>query len=168
MSSDSSVECSGQSRDDSLFELINQVQNERTKDYITNRIMPQMRWYGNKSGRYQQQYYHWMTVTIIISALIPVASVFADGSIWMKALLALLGAVVTVCNAYLSLHNFKDLWMTYRKTRKTLLRMLYCFFNNVGVFSQDGTQEEKDALLITVCENELSNETDGWQTIMEK
>lgn len=167
MNSDSNMEYSGRSRNDSLSELIDKVQSEKTKNYIINRIVPQMKWYSNKSRSYQQQYYHWMTVTIIISALVPVVSVFADGSIWVKALLASLGAAVTSCNAYISLHNFKDLWLTYRKTRELLLRTLYCYFNNVGLFSQSSTQEKKDELLISVCENELSEETDEWKNIIK-
>lgn len=168
MNSDRNVEYSEQSRDDAFADLIKQVRNENTKDYITNRIVQQMKWYSDKSKGCKQKYYRWMTATIMIGALVPVVSVFADGSIWIKALLAALGAAVTACNAYLSLHNFKDLWMTYRKTREALLRTLYYYFNNVGVFSQNSTKEEKDALLITICENELSGETGGWQTIMEK
>lgn len=159
---------SGRSRDGDLSELIKQVQNEKTKDYITNRIVEQMKWYSSASRSCKQKYYRWMTATIVIGAFVPIVSVFADGSIGVKALLASLGAATTACNAYLSLHNFKDLWVDYRRARETLLRTLYLYFNNVGVFSQNGTQEEKDALLITICENVFSSENGGWQTIMEK
>ncbi len=168
MKSKSNAEHAGKSRDDAFSELINQVKNENTKDYIINRVVQQMKWYSSKSRSYKKKYYCWMTASIILGAFIPVVSVFADGSIWVKALLAALGAAVTACNAYLSLHNFKDLWVTYRKNRETLLRALYLYFNNVGFFSQSGTQEEKDALLITTCENLFSAETDAWLTSVEK
>jgi len=168
MTTDSRKENSRQSRDAALSNLIEQVQNEKTKDYITNRIVPQMEWYSSKSRSYKKKYFRWMTAVIMIGAFVPVVSVFADGSIWVKALLAALGAGTTACNAYLSLQNYKDLWLTYRKTREAVLRTLYFYFNNIGVFSQSGTQEEKDAHLITICENELSSETDGWQSSIEK
>lgn len=167
MNSDINAKCSGQSRDDALVGLINQVQNEKTKDYITNRIMEQMKWYSGKSRSYKKKYYRWMVATIVIGAFVPIVSVFANGSILVKALLAALGSATTACNAYLALHNFQDLWVTYRKTREALLRTLYYYFNNVGVFSQNNTQEEKDALLITICENEFSSESAGWQTAMK-
>ena len=133
MSRDSNVNHSGQSRDDALLELINQIQNEKTKNYVTNRIVKQMKWYSDKSRSCKQKYCYWMTATIIIGALVPIVSVFADGSIWVKALLAALGSATTSCNAYLSLHNYKDLWLTYRKARETLLQTHYCFFQNAGV-----------------------------------
>ncbi len=66
-------------------------------------------------------------------------SVFADGAIWVKVLFVILGVAVTASNAYLSLHNFKDLWLTYRNIREALLRTLYCYFNHVGIFSQNNT-----------------------------
>lgn len=168
MTTDSREKNSKQSRDAVLSNLIEQVQYEKTKDYITNRIVPQMEWYSSKSRSYKKKYYRWMTAVIMISAFVPVVSVFADGSIWVKALLAALGAGTTACNAYLSLQNYKDLWLSYRKTREAVLRTLYFYFNNIGVFSQSGTQEEKDARLIILCENELSSETGGWQSSMEK
>ena len=167
MSYGSNGKNAGQPRDDALSEMINRVQDEKTKDYIANRIVEQMKWYSSKSRSCKQKYYQWMTVTIMIGALVPVVSVFADGSTWVKALLAALGAATTACNAYLSLHNYKELWVTYRKTRETLLRTLYFYFNNVGAFAQKGTQEEKDALLIALCEHELSSEHEGWQTLVE-
>lgn len=81
MITDSREENSRQSRDAALSNLIEQVQNEKTKDYITNRIVPQMEWYSNKSRSYKKKYYRWMTAVIMIGAFVPVVSVFADGSI---------------------------------------------------------------------------------------
>lgn len=38
-------------RDMLLKDLIEQVQNANTKDYILNRILPQLNWYGKKSKK---------------------------------------------------------------------------------------------------------------------
>lgn len=149
-------------REELLAGLIEQVQSNRTKDYITNRILPQMKWYSDKSKENQKKYFFWMTFSIFVGAMIPVFSIFADGAICVKVLIAALSSAVTASNAYLTLHNFKDLWMIYRNTRETLLRTLYCYFNNAGIFSQSITQEEKDILLIDSCEEKISYETDIW------
>lgn len=149
-------------REELLAGLIEQVQNNRTKDYIKNRILPQMKWYSDKSKENQKRYYFWMSFSIFIGALIPVFSIFADGAICVKVLIAALSSAVTASNAYLSLHNFKDLWMIYRNTRETLLRTLYCYFNNAGIFSQNISQDEKDILLIDSCEEKISYETNIW------
>lgn len=154
-------------REELLDGLIDQVQSDRTKDYITNRILPQMKWYSNKSKENQKRYYFWMTFSICIGAMIPVLSIFADGVI-IKVLIAALGSSVTASNAYISLHNFKDLWMVYRSTREALLRTLYSYFNNAGIFSQNITQEEKDILLIDSCEEKMSYETDIWGSVIKR
>ena len=152
----------------SLEDFISQIQCENIKSYIIKRVLPQMKWYSSKSSENKRKYHFWMTVAILLGAMIPVVSVFADGTVWVKALIAALGAAVTACNSYISLHNFKDLWFTYRNTRETLLRILYSYFNNAGVFSQSGAQEEKDILLVKLCEEEFSHETDDWLSLMKK
>ncbi|KAI4446446.1 hypothetical protein C823_000964 [Eubacterium plexicaudatum ASF492] len=154
-------------REDLLTVLIDQVQSNRTKDYITNRILPLMEWYSVKSKKNRTRYHFWMTISISIGAMIPVLSVFADGAIWVKVLIATLSSAVTASNAYISLYNFKDLWMIYRNMRENLLRILYCYFNNAGAFSQSITQEEKDILLIDSCEEKISYETNMWMSVIK-
>lgn len=168
MDSQNNVKCNEYMRDSSLADMIEQVENRNTKNYIKERILPQMKWYSDKSKESKRQYYNWMKISILFGAMIPVASVFADGEIWVKVLIAILGAAVTAINAINSLHNFRDLWLTYRKSRENLLRTLYCYFNNAGIFSQNSTQEEKDILLVNVCEEEINRETGGWFSLMTK
>lgn len=161
-------ESANSTRSADLNELVAQVQNEKTRHYIACRLMTQMEWYSRKSRECKKQFYRWTTVTILIGALIPIVSVFADGSIEMKVLLASLGSVVTACNAYMALHNFKDLWLTYRNLREKLLRILYFYFNHAGVFSQNITQDAMDALLVNICEEEMSGENRDWVSLMQK
>lgn len=145
-----------------LISLAEQIQNSNIKNYILNRIIPQMEWYSDKGKNCKNCYYGWMTVSIILGALIPVVSVFADGSMGIKVLLAVLGASVTACNAYIALHNYRNLWLNYRNTRESLQRILYYYFNSAGIFVQCRTQEEKDVLLVNVCEEEMNNEAKEW------
>lgn len=71
------------------------------------------------------QYLRWTTGSIIISGVIPIASVLADGGIFVKIFIAALGAAVTSISAYLNLQNYKDLWAKYRFNREWLLSTLY-------------------------------------------
>lgn len=130
-------------RNNALMDLVEQIQNESTRKYIADRLMPQMEWYSKRGGECQKKYYRWMGASIVLGALIPAVSVFADGSVWVKALLAALGSAVTACNAYVTLRNYKDLWITYRNAREKLLRILYCYFNNAGAFSQEKHNAKK-------------------------
>lgn len=154
-------------RDEAILQRVRRMPDGETKNYLLNRIIPQMTWYNKKSESYQTRYYRLMATTIILGALIPAFSVGANSTAF-KVIIALLGASVTGINAYIALYNFHDLWMAYRTTREELLHTLYCYFNRAGVFSQKNvTTEELDVLLVNVCEETLSKENGGWKSIVQ-
>lgn len=155
---------SGSSRDAAIRKRVMQIEDEETRNYLLDRVLPQMTWYSKKSKQYQTMYYRLMAATILMGALIPAFSVGANSTV-IKVILALLGASVTGINAYLALHNYHDLWITYRTTREDLIHHLYCYFNKAGVFS---SSEDLDVLLVNVCEDTLSKENGGWTTIIQK
>ena len=148
-------------------EWLEDIENERTKRYIQERIIRQMDWYRTKCNAYKVKYQRWMTVSIILSSVIPVASIFANGGIAAKVLIAALGAAVTGINAYLSFRNYKNLWNTYRTNRELLLSTLYSYFNNAGIFGLETDQDKRDAMLIDVCEKSFQQEVTDWREIMK-
>lgn len=168
MDNQNEMETAGIARNAVLGDLIAQVQSEKIKSYISNRLMPQMEWYSSKGRECKKKYYRWTVGTIVLGALIPVVSVLADGNIIVKVILVALGSIATACDAYIAMHNFKELWITYRSLREKLLRTLYFYFNNAGVFAQESTQEAKDVLLVNICENEMSAESSEWMSFMKK
>ena len=112
-----------------------------------------------------------MTTSIIMGALIPVFSIFASGghivNAVFSAIVACLGTAVTGINAYLSMKNYRDLWISYRNTRETLLQTVYCYLYNAGAFAQQKTQRQKDTLLVNLCEDALSKANGTWVTRMQ-
>ena len=158
---------SGSERHDVFQKWLENVENEKTRQYIQERVITQMEWYRKKSSTYKAKYQHWMTASIILSGSIPVVSVFADGSIISKVVIAVLGAAVTGIGAYLSLHNYKELWNLYRVNREMLLSTLYLYFNHVGVFKKDIAQEDRDAMLIDMCEKNFQQDYGNWKSIIE-
>ena len=167
MNSENTQAPADNTRNAALNDLIAQVQNEKIRGYIVTRLMPQMEWYSREGRKCKKRYFRWTMAAISSSVLIPVVSVFADGSVWVKALIVALGSVVTACNAYIAMNNFKELWLTYRGIREKLLRILYCYFNHAGAFSQSGTQEARDVLLINLCEEEMAGENSQWASYMQ-
>lgn len=154
-------------RDEVFLKWINEIPNEKTRWYIQERIIKQMDWYRTKSAAYKTQYLRWTTGSIIISGIIPIASVVADGGFFVKILIAALGAAVTGISAYLNLHNYKDLWGKYRFNREWLLSTLYLYFNQVGVFGKDLSQESRDLMLIQMCEKCFQQEVSDWKSFSE-
>ena len=154
-------------RDEVFLKWMNDIPNEKTRWYIQERVIKQMDWYRIKSAAYKMQYLRWTTGSIIISGVIPKASVLADGGIFVKIFIAALGAAVTSISAYLNLQNYKDLWAKYRFNREWLLSTLYLYFNQVGAFGKDLSQEERDLMLIQMCEKCFQQEVSDWKSFNE-
>jgi len=149
-----------------LSTWIEKVQDPDTKQYILQRVMEQMNFYKTKSRAFKKKYNNWMTASIIISFLIPVVSVFADGSLVMKVVIAFLGGSITAITAYLRLHNYLELWSIYRNNREYLLSVLYSYFTATGIFRNIADQAGRDALLIETCENCFSAENKQWRELI--
>ena len=157
----------GSSRDEALRNRVMQMEDAETRDYLLNRVLPQMTWYSKKGAKYKTQYQRLMTLTIFLGALIPVFALLTNYTA-VKVIVALLGASVTGVNAYLALQNYHDLWLTYRSTREDLIHTLYCYFNHAGMFAQkDKSEQEMNVMLVDLCEDALSKETGRWTTIVQ-
>ena len=155
-------------RNRELEYFVSRVSNPDTRHYIQSRVVNEMEYYRTTCAKYKAQYLRFMTASIILGALIPVASIASDSATFMKFVIAALGSSVTAINAYLGLNNFRDLWFTYRDTRNTLLRTLYYYFNNTSSFEKISSQEEKDKQLIQMCEKILANENSAWISTMKE
>lgn len=131
---------------------LNGMTNENMKNYIKYRIIKQIDWFEVK-GRYcKNKYQSFMFASIIISSVIPVLSIFADGSVLMKTVIAILGSVVSVIGSYITLQNFKELWVEYVSKKSILQNMLYMYFNCRGDFDIED-EKERNGKLIDTCEN---------------
>lgn len=151
-----------------LSEWIETVQNPDTKRYINDRVMDQMNFYKRKNREYKKKYNFWMTASIIITLLIPVVSIFADGGLFMKAVIALLGGGAAAITAYLRLHNYLELWGIYRNNREYLFSVMYSYFTATGIFRKLPDQAERDALLIETCEGCFNSENKQWRELIQK
>lgn len=152
-----------------LFEKwISDVKDPKIVDYIRTRVMGQMEWFGKESTKNKKKYQGWMLASVIVSSLIPVASVFADGSIGVKILIAALGSMVTAITAFLRLQDYQDQWSNYRYNREYLMSTLYSYFTNTGVFAQFADQAARDRMLIDTCENFIHTDAEGWRGCLAK
>lgn len=152
-------------RNDELDSWVQSVSNEGIKRYIQHRVLVQMQFYSDKSQECKSLHFKWTNTSIFISFLIPVVSVFSDGSIIMKAIIAALGAAIAGITSYLSIHNYKNLWESYRSIREQTYSLLLFYFTSSGVFA--GKQlEEQDQLLIELCEKVFKSESQTWKEII--
>ena len=155
-------------RNQNLDYFIEKVENPDTREYIRTRVVDQMDYYRKQSRSYKKQYFRFMTTSIVLGALIPIVSIFSDSTVFMKFLIAALGSAVTAINAYLALNNSRDLWLSYRNSRQSLLQTLYFYFYNTSVFEKAENQGTKDKLLVQCCEKELVNQHNSWRSLVEE
>ena len=149
-------------RNETLEYWLEKFKNPNTQYYIKTRVIDQMDWYRSKSKKNKNYFLKISIMSIILTSLVPVFSIVADGHIAIKITIAFLGSSVTGFNSYLAFSSDKELWSNYRRSRELLLSTLYQYFNNAGSFAEEATQEKKDALLITSCESIMAEEVKGW------
>lgn len=152
-------------RTDGLDAWVDNMKSEEIRNYIRHRIVPRMEWYGSKSRYCENRYRTLMTVSIIVSAIIPVVSIFADGTVYIKVIIALLGAVVTTISALISLQNYNELAVQYRNMREILLNTVYMYFNNRGEFALEQDQQARDGKLVDICEGYIMQEIASWKKL---
>ncbi len=136
---------------ESLKQRVMRIEDTETRDYLLNRVLPQMEWYKARADKNRDMYCYCVGTGIAASAMIPVLAVIAD-TLPVKTAIAALGTFVMAINAYVNMHDFHGLWVKYQSARETLLRTLHCYFTNAGVFSDEASQEEKNVMLIEALE----------------
>lgn len=145
--------------------LVN-VESQKTRLYIQERIVTQMDFYKDNSRKCKKNYQILSTASIIIGFLIPIMSIFADGSIYMKVFIAMLGSGSTAITAFLSLKNYRELWGKYRYSREYLLSVLQLYFMKAGIFKNIENQEDLDNLLVETCEKYFRTEAQNWRELI--
>ncbi|MCM1083196.1 MAG: DUF4231 domain-containing protein [Clostridium sp.] len=131
---------------------LNGMTDENMKNYIKYRIVKQIDWFEVKGRFCKNKYQRFMLASIIISSIIPILSIFADGSVLMKTVIAILGSLVSVIGSYITLQNYKELWIKYVSEKSILQNMLYMYFNCRGEFDI-ADEKERNGKLIDTCEN---------------
>lgn len=156
------------SRRNELDYWLERMPEDGMKNYIENRVIAQMNWFKQKSRDYKKKYEQCTIVSIIASALIPIISIFADGDIIIKVLIATLGSVVTAISAFLSIKKYKELSVQYRSIRENLLSILVMYFTKGGLFEHTCAQDIRNTLLVNVCEQLLMDENKEWKSLNNK
>lgn len=125
------------------------------------RLIDQLTWYDNKSNHCQKLYKRWKVTQIIIAASIPVISIFLLCPLWVKVLVAALGAIVAIIESIQQLYQFSSLWVSYRSTAERLKHEKYLFLSEAGPY-KDLNEKEKLVLLSERVEEHVSTEHANW------
>ena len=146
------------SRNEAMMELAKTVEDETTREYIHNRLLPTMQWCADEASKHMRLYRSWSVASLLASASIPVVSLFPSDTFGTKMIIAILGALVTFISAYLLLFDAKNVWITCRDTRETLNSIFYQYYTGKGIFSDCNNQEDRNGKLIEVSEDIINRD----------
>ena len=135
--------------------------------YLTERVLDQINWYGQKSARNKNWYYICRSTIIISGAMIPLLVGYAeDGRNWPKYLAGALGALIVIAEGIMSLKKYRENWSIYRATGENLRREQLMFENNVG---EDYASADEEAFkhFVLRAEKIMASENEEWTSKLE-
>lgn len=128
------------------------------EEYINQRLDAQISWYDNKSVSARKWFKRLRSTEIICAAAIPCLAGYTDLSVAAKVAVGLLGAIVVVLAAFLSLNQYQENWIEYRTTCESLKHEKHLFMTQVDPYDI----EERFSLLVQRVESLISKENSAW------
>jgi hypothetical protein len=142
------------------------------------RIEKQIKWYDEKSGKYQKAFKRIKLTEIVAAALIPFLSAlhFSDAGVHFPFIspaalstvvgitTALLGVTITILEGVLQLQRYQQNWVTYRATCEALIHEKYTYIARAGVYA---SAENPHALLTERAETIGSQENTKWTSLQQ-
>lgn len=145
---------------DNFRSYLDAVAPDNQKSYVKYRIMDQIDWYNSKACRSQKLFKSWMITSVILSAIIPVLTLFAE-CIVAKILIAIFSSAITAISAVISLYHWRELWVQYRSNCELLQSILHCYFTRAGEF-HGLHDDEAFQRLVDRCEEYMTKEFRSW------
>jgi len=132
------------------------------EEYIEKRLNGQLKWYSDKSDKFQKKYKGWQMVKIIAALMIPLLIFWIEVFSEIKYVISILGAFIAFIESYLKIYNYRELWNTYRATLEKLKREKVFFLTKTGIYK---TKKDSFELFVTNCEQIMKNENTIWDNI---
>lgn len=132
------------------------------EEYIKERLNGQLKWYSEKSAKFQKKYKIWQMIKVIAALLIPLLIFLMEGYPDIKYAISILGAFIAFIESYLKIYNYRELWNTYRATLEKLKREKVFFLTKTGIYK---TNKDSFELFVTNCEQVMKSENTIWDNI---
>ncbi|MEM1319821.1 MAG: DUF4231 domain-containing protein [Bacteroidota bacterium] len=129
------------------------------KDYISQRIDGQLKWYEQKSTWNQSWYKRLKLIEILASVLIP----FLSGLLNTKPMgltitIGILGILIAFIEGLLYLYKFQENWLEYRNAAEFLKREKLFYLTRSGPYENNHSLQA----LVTRIESYTEQENQNW------
>ncbi len=134
------------------------------KQYLSERLDNQIKWYSSKS-RYNQKMYKRLGLLEIISAsLIPLLSGLSSMISYSEWIIGILGVIIAVAVGASALYKFHENWLAYRTTLEALKHEKLLYLTQTAHYDND----ERFQTLVSRAENIMVNENQNWLVYSKK
>ena len=137
------------------------------EEYLKNRLDDQIDWYDRKSSKNQKNYKLFQLILILSAAAIPLLSGYLgqEGTTkYLPYIIGVLGFLVAIITAILSLYKFQENWTAYRTTCESLRQEKYLYLTKTDPYKGKSALN----LLVQRVEMLISKENSSWAEIMKK
>ena len=134
------------------------------KQYFSERLDDQIKWYSGKS-RYNQNMYKRLGLLQIISAsLIPLLSGLSSMICYSEWIIGILGVIIAVATGASALYKFHENWLAYRTTSEALQHEKLLYLTQTIPYDND----ERFQTLVSRAESIMANENQNWLAYTQK
>ena len=129
------------------------------EEYIKNRLDNQIDWYDRKSMKNQKSYKRLQLTAFFAAAAIPFLSGYISADIKLiQIIIGLLGFIIAVITAVLSIYKFQENWIEYRTTCESLRHEKYLFLTKASPYDSGNPF----TLFVQRIESLISKENSDW------
>lgn len=135
------------------------------EEYMKERVENQIDWYDKKSSFNQRWFKRLQVIAILSASTIPFLSGYSSGEDEaIRISIGILGLVVAIITAILSLYKFQEHWLEYRTTCESLRHEKYLFLTATVPYNS----EEPFPIFVQRVESLISKENTDWSQYMKK
>src|ERR687886_2035318 len=141
----------------------------RSFDWLTDRLEPQIRWYGRAARRSRLGYLALRLLTLGAAAAITIVSItgWAPPGWQPTWLPGILGALIALLEGAQGLFRWRDQWLIYRATAEGLKREQSLYLAQAGPYA-GSTSSDALALLAVRTEQLMTTENASWRQLHER
>jgi len=136
--------------------------NMEIENYLKERVEDQIQYYSVVSRRNRLLYFTTITFQIFLGAYLPI-STRVSVPINAELQISLIGAFIIILTGLQAVGNFKEKWISYRKTAEKIKQEKFRFLT-----MSDKYKEEEFAYFVTKMEEIFANENAEWINISKK
>ena len=134
------------------------------KEYLSERVEDQIKWYDKKSTQNKIWYKVLRTTEIIVSILIPFLVGVITNVTLSKFIIGIMGIIIAVIAGIISLYKFQENWIQFRATSENLKNEKYLFLTCSDIYQE----ENSFPTFVKKIEYIISNENHNWSSYIKE